>query len=420
MKKIVSVVLSLLFVFGVTSCAKKNSGSSQTVTVIFDTNYKPIMSPLIAQFERANPEIKVNALYSGDQDSMISAGQAPDLLRLGDLDMPAMEDIIEPLDSYIERDKYDLTDFYEKAIEAMKVNGKILGLPFSMNVSLLYYNKDLFDAAGMAYPSAEWTYDDFEFAARQLTVKDGRGKITQWGCTTVGGWWGEWLTYVRANGGDWMNSDNTACILDSEAAAKGLQFYYNKCTGQNRYAPGPKDVQESFAGGKAAMEIGGHTGYWTSYNSLPNLNWDVQVLPRDPESVTDGGEMAFPTYSISKTSVNKEGAWKFLQFITGRETGEKLLSLSILAARKSVASVALNTPEAQRKNPKNMEAVYAAVETGMTLPKNIYWRRAQNEYVQPIVDKYLEGGAPYNGDAKKAVAAMQKAANDFLALQLGQ
>ena len=65
MKKIISAVLSLLFVFGVVSCAKKNVGTAQTVTVIFDTNYKPIMSPLIAQFEKANPGIKVNAMYSG-------------------------------------------------------------------------------------------------------------------------------------------------------------------------------------------------------------------------------------------------------------------------------------------------------------------------------------------------------------------
>ena len=145
MRKLLIVILCLSVILGtVSACGKsKKNTAEQTVTIIFDTNYKPIMTPLIAQFEKENPEININALYSGDQDSMISAGQAPDLLRLGDLDIPAMEDIIEPLDSFIVRDGYDLTDFYEKAVEAMKVNGKILGFPFSMNVSLLYYNKDL-------------------------------------------------------------------------------------------------------------------------------------------------------------------------------------------------------------------------------------------------------------------------------------
>ena len=214
-----------------------------------------------------------------------------------------------------------------------------------------------------------------------------------------------------------MNETNTACVLDSEAGAAGLQFYFDKCSGANRYAPGPKDVQETFVGGKVAMEIGGHTGYWTSYNKIPNLNWDVQLLPKDPDSVTDGGEIAITTYCISKTSQNKEGAWKFLQYLTSQTMGERLLEQGMITARKSVANVALSKAKNERKNPVNLEAVYAAVETGKVLPKHLYWRQAQNDYVQPIVDKFLEGGAPYNGNAKLAVAAMQKAANDFFALK---
>ena len=380
-----------------------------TVSVAIDIQFRSLFNQFIARFEDKNPGIKIEALYGKDQNTLIAAGQAPDLLKTGDLHLVAMKDSMLELDSYIAgEENYDMDDFYPNAVNSLVVDGKQLALPTFFNVGLLYYNKTLFDNAGVEYPSSSWTNEDFVNAAKALTVSSD-GKYTQWGTSTVLGWWGEWLIHVRQAGGDWMKDD--MCVLDTPEAIAGLQFFYDKTTkGELKIAPSTTDdTLGGFAGGKTAMEYGGHTGLWVSYSSTPDLNWDIEVLP-EGLARREGAEFAVDAYGIYKDTKNPLAAWEVLKYWTGKEGAEMMADMGRPVARKSVAEKVLSVPKEERPAPQNMEALYAAVETGMTLPTDPNFIPCTQQVVQPFIDRLLEGKLT----AEEAATQATKDANDYL------
>ena len=381
-----------------------------TVSVCIDIQFKSLFKQFIARFEDKNPGIKINALYGKDQNALVAAGQAPDLIKTGDLHLVSMKDSMLDLTPYMERDKdvVDVADFYPNAVNSLKIDGKYLALPTALNVGLLYYNKKLFDEAQVAYPTKDWTMTEFIDAAKKLTKQE-NGKYTQWGATTVLGWWGEWLIHVRQAGGDWMKDDK--CVLDTPEAIAGLQLFYDKTTkGQYKIAPSTTDDSlGGFAGGKTAMEYGGHTGLWVSYNNTPDLNWDIAVLPKGLAR-SEGGEFAVDAYGIHKDTKNPEAAWEVLKFWTGKEGAELMGDMGRPVVRKSAAQKVLSTPVEERANPKNLEALYEAVETGMTLPTDPNFIPCTQQVVQPFIDKMLEGKITAEDAAKQATVK----ANEYL------
>jgi multiple sugar transport system substrate-binding protein len=118
----------------------------------------------------------------------------------------------ENLDPYIEASGYDLNDYWPGLLESAKYQGSVYGLPRDIEVNIIYYNKDLFDAAGVAYPSEDWTWDDFLAVAEKLTQKDANGMTTVYALAAEGGKWAKW---VNQNGGaildDYVNPSK--CLL---------------------------------------------------------------------------------------------------------------------------------------------------------------------------------------------------------------
>lgn len=361
-----------------------------TVTVWVEAAVKDIFKQFAKRFEDRHPGVTVE-LTTTDQNILIAAGEAPDLIKTGDLHIAATKDLFLDLKPYMERDEEEVqrADFFPNAVDSLVFDEKQLGLPTFFNVGLLYYNKGMFDAAGIDYPNDSWTQQDFLEAAKTLTVQDG-DTYTQWGTSTVLGWWGEWLIHVRQAGGDWMIDDK--CVLDSKEAIEGLQLFYDKTTsGTHKIAPSIiDDALGGFAGGKTAMEYGGHTGLWVSYNSTEGLEWDIATLP-EGIARKDGAEFAVDAYGIYNDSENKEAAWAFLKFLTGQEGAELMADLGRPVARQSVADKLLATPMEERTSPKNVEALYAAVENGMTLPSDPNFIPCTLQVVQPLVDQMLEG-----------------------------
>jgi len=382
-----------------------------TVTVCIDIQAKTTYNQFIKRFEEKHPGIKINALYGKDQNTLIAAGQAPDLIKTGDVHLVASKDSMLDLTPYIERDKDEvqLDDFFPNTIEPLKIDGKYLALPTTFNVGLLYYNKKLFDEANVPYPTKDWTMNDFLDAAKKLTKQDDSGKYVQWGVSTVLGWWGEWLIHVRQAGGDWMQDGK--CVLDTPEAISGLKYFFDKTTkGEYKVSPSTTDdALGGFAGGKTAMEYGGHTGLWLSYNSTADLDWDIEVLPSGLAR-KEGGEFAVEAYGIHKDTKVPEAAWEVLKFWAGKEGCELMADMGRPAPRKSVAELVLSVPKEERSNPKNMEALYEAVGTGMTLPTDPNFVPCTQQVVQPIIDKMLEGKLTPEEAAKEATIK----ANEYL------
>ena len=407
--------LALLSVFGM-GVALSITGSAQgapaKVTVIFDANWRSAFEPLVNEYNAAHKDIQIDVMWGGDQAKLIAAQRAPDIIDTGDLYIETQKDLLADLTPMIAKSGGDLniSDFYPAMLTALKLRGKQVALPFRFNVGLLYVNKDLFAAGGLNYPSKTWSQKQFVDAAEKLTKGDG-GKSTQWGASTTLGWWGEWLIHVRQSGGEFMQGNTVT--LNTPAAIAGLQFFYDKTTnGKYKFAPGPKDdALGGFVGGKTAMEYGGHTGTWPGLNAAKGLNWDIQVVPSGSRQKR-GAELALSAYGVYSGSKNPDAAWDVLKFITGRKFITTSFSkLGLPPTRQSVADEALAVPLEKRSNPKNLEALFDGLKTGITLPRNKDFVNVAIQVVQPEIDKMLEGKQTA---AETAKIATEKA-NKFLA-----
>ena len=136
---------------------------------------------------------KIQALWASGDAKVI-----PDVAFLWPTPTYAAQGVLENLDPFIEKSGYNLDDYWPGLLESAKYEGSVYGFPRDIEVNVLYYNKDLFDKAGVDYPTDNWTWDDFLAAAEKLTVKDASGVTERYALAAEGGKWAKW---VNQNGG---------------------------------------------------------------------------------------------------------------------------------------------------------------------------------------------------------------------------
>ena len=151
-----------------------------------------VIDDMIAEFEKANPDIKVKAVYAGNYDdtrvkalAAIKANQPVQLSVLFSIDVFELMDqgVIIPFEEVATSaaDKQWLASFYPALMENSKVKGKIWGVPFQRSTIVMYYNKDAFKEAGLDPNKPPATWAEMAAAAQKLTKKDASGNVTRWG-----------------------------------------------------------------------------------------------------------------------------------------------------------------------------------------------------------------------------------------------
>src|SRR5262249_28849089 len=144
--------------------------------------------------------------------------------------------------------------YYERALDGVKYQGKTLEWPAYPIVMVLAYNKDLFDAAGVKYPTNDWTYDDLVTAAQKLTTKDSSGKPKTWGVSIDRRSYIEWMNGLWARGSNVFTDDLKQLRLGEKPGIDTLQWMFDKVYKYN-ISPGPgQDIQGGFAAGGNAMD----------------------------------------------------------------------------------------------------------------------------------------------------------------------
>lgn len=376
---------------------------------------------LVEEFEARNPDIRIHinwipsSQYQMKLKTLIAAGSPPDLFYCGDVWIAYYLPFLYDLTEFVERDRDEiaLDDFYPALLEGCQQDDRYYFLPRWFNVSLLYYNLTLFDEAGVDYPTPDWTWDDYLEAAKRLTRRNERGAVEVWGTNTVPYWWGEWLILVRQSGGRLFNEDITRCTLDTPEAIRGMQFYSDKIH-KHQVSPRPGHGPDlGFASGRMAMEFGGHTGQWPIFNSIEGLEWDIEILPEGPVT-RSGGELSLEALGVSRDIRHPEEAWEFVKFMSTPESIRRYVEAGYLSARMSVAEETLLAPE-RMTNPRNIEAVYHALEYAQPVPKSPDFIELALEVIQPDIDIMLANGT----DVGRTCRKVAEFANDFLKVVAG-
>ena len=338
--KRLSLMLSLLL----------TSTAHAETTIIYQAWGSPkegeVWNQIARAYEAQNPDIKVDVQLS-DWDSyweklrvLIAGGTPPDVFAMSPplyLDWQS-RNVLLNLQPWIDADPAMLDGVYPVTLQAYQTPEGYFGLPRDFQTIVLYYNKAMFDAAGVAYPTDIWTWDDLRAAAKLLTTdRDGDGKIDQWGFT-ADAYGPEALIapMVRSYGGDLVDVAAGKTLLGSDEAKAALAMI------DGLYADGsmPNDQQveslgwDPFLAGGAAMTLSGH---WSvpDYAALA-FPWDIVAIPLGPKGrVTTTNSAGFV---VSKDTKAPDAAVGFVKFATGIE-GQTLAATIGLAVpiREAVA-----------------------------------------------------------------------------------
>lgn len=401
MKK--SVALSILVILLLTACGGKTDTSGKTEISMMmwgDPAELDVWNQIVTDFESANPDITVSVEVS-DWDSywtklktLLAANTPPDIFAIDApyyLDYQSKGTLLS-LQSYIDTDPTVLDGIYPQTLQAYQTADGYYGIPRDFQTIALFYNKDMFDAAGLAYPTADWTWDDLRSAALQLTLDtNGDGTTDQYGYT-FDMWDMEpgWSEAVWSYGGDIINADHTQTLIGSPEARQAWQLLYDMTFVDKSVPDANTSGQyggDLFLAGVAAMMPMGH---WAvpSYAEA-GFTWDVAPMPAGPAgrftSVNSAG------FVIAQGSKEPDAAWKFLEFVLSPVAQTRLAELGF--ACPVLQSVAESAAFLEQSTPIDHQVFLDALEYARMKP--VF--RGYDEWASAVGDGM---GAVWRGEAE--------------------
>ena len=285
------LVAAMLF----TACGNKpatpEGGDTEPVTITYcnfnaSGSNEETLAAMVEAFEAEHPEIKVEVETIGYDDyftqmqTRVAGGTAPDCYELN----------IENFAAYANKgllaeiSGVDVSGLNETALNAFNVKGVQYGLPESFSNVVLIYNKDLFDQAGVSYPTADWTQDDLQAAAEAIRAL-GDDIFGIWQPIT----YNEFFKVVAQYGGALLNEDKTEFTINSAeniAAANALVSRVLDSNVQpNTVQQGGMGDWDMFMSGRLGMIP---TGIWAfqSFTENCDFDWDIAVEPGSTQKAT--------------------------------------------------------------------------------------------------------------------------------------
>jgi multiple sugar transport system substrate-binding protein len=332
-----------------TTAAAPESGNI-TLTVSGWTS-TPAEDALVQQnlknFEKLHPNINVVwAPITGDYPTKMRANVAsntvPDVFYL----QPAMSSEyisagkLLNLSPYMARDGVKASDYYSALINPFVCSsGQVYGLPKDWNSLGVFYNKQMFQAAGLPAPSANWTWSDMQNDAQKLTKNPGTSNSVYGIVLTAD--LSRWGAFLHETGGSVLNKDGTQATFNNQAAINALQFYdsfFKNNTGALPTTVGTPYNGDSLGKGRAAMVIEG--GWLIPYlaSTYPNLQYGIAPIPMAPNGTR--ADLTFTNaWSAYSGTKYPEAAWELIKYMTGATVQESQLNAGFaLPTLKSLAN----------------------------------------------------------------------------------
>jgi len=281
----------------------------------------------LEQFMKENPNIKVEyttipggTQYVAKMQAMLLGNEAPDVFFLQSdyyNDFVKRGSLLDITDHVT--NEGIAADLIDSAVQLSTVGGKYFGIESCIVAPVMYYNKDLFDKAGVAYPPSDpakaWTWDQFVDVAKKLTIKNGN-KVDQYGVYGMETYY-NLIAEVMSNGGKWFTDDLTASGMNTPEVKEVLQAV-SDLRKKDGVSPEGKlltnsgmSASQMLQTGKIAMLV---DGSWALQElSGMKFNVGVGVLPKFDEAVTHGQAHL---HVASADTKHPEEAWKLIKFLS--------------------------------------------------------------------------------------------------------
>lgn len=363
------------------------------------------LATIVAAFEKENPDVKVDvttlpyADYFTALQTDLAGGTVSDVFDIEFANYAAYQanGVLAPLKDV------DTSVYQTSLAEAYATDGTQYALPSSFSNVVLFYNKDLFDAAGVEYPTAEWTWADEQAAAEKLT-------------DAGAGVWGDYqpISYhefykaVAQAGGDFLNDDGTAVAFNSPeglAAAEWLVGKSGTTMPTAEQGAGTPDFDSGlFSDGKLAMW---HTGIWM-FGGLADagFGWDIAVEPGDTQHAS---ALFSNGVAVSAGTKHQEAAQKFAEFLTSSKT---MVDVRLDSGWElpPIADESQLDAYLDKGDPANRQAVFDSLEQVALAPSI---GEGQTE-MQDIVSEELTEAAAGRKSVQDALDSAEKRVNALL------
>ncbi|QYO77636.1 ABC transporter substrate-binding protein [Devosia salina] len=340
-------------------------------------NYIAQLEETIAAFEAQHPDINVEyetaafGDYFTKLQTLVASRSLPDTFELNyeNFVTYAERNALLDLNPLIEADEgFDVGIYNPTALSAFALDGKQYGLVESFSNVVLYYNKDLFDAAGVDYPTADWTWED-ELAAAQALTKADAGV---WGTFSPIQFW-EFYKTIAQNGGAVLNADKTEVTLASPENIEALTWMVDKV---NTYKVTPSDAEmggqspeDLFKAGKIAML---RTGIWMlgAFADAP-FAWDIAL---EPGKTQKAHHFFANGVAVSAQTQNAEAAYEWIKFLTASKEAVEIRIAAGWELPAVTDEAALEGYLAQ-PTPESREVVFEALDTAVVPPVIGNWNQ---------------------------------------------
>lgn len=404
----VTVIIGFIVLAG---CSKDDAASSDGKVEItygfWDKKQVPAIDEIIKLFNEKNPDIKVKTeitpygQYFQKLETAATGSALPDVMWMNGAHVNQYADgkVILPLTDLAQKDNYSLDNYPESLIKLYTVNEDIYGIPKDLDTTGLWYNKKIFDEAGVPYPDETWDWDKLKEVAKKLTNKD-KGI---WGYAALMGNQGGYYDFIWQNEGYVISEDGKSVGFDQPEAIEALK--YNVSFIEEGLSPTQAQMTETaaselFSSGKIAMMF---DGPWMVPEYKKNPDVDVAVVPKGKQRAVAIHGLA---NVIAANTKHKDAAWKFVQFLGSKEAAE------VFAKTGTVIPAYNGTQDAwiQAVPTINLQAFIDGIDYSFPLPSV----KSTGEIWQYEID-VLKKAWSEEVSVEEAVEELTKKANEALA-----
>ncbi|ARN19082.1 ABC transporter substrate-binding protein [Piscinibacter gummiphilus] len=379
-----------------------------------------VVDKLVGEFQQANPDVKVEAIYAGNYDdarmkamAALKAGTPVQTSVLFSIDLHELKDqgVIRPFDDFVKtaEDKAWLQGFYPALMENGRAEGKTWGIPFQRSTIVMFYNKDAFRQAGLDPEKAPRTWAEMRAAAAKL-VRTENGATTRWGMMIPSTGYAYWMfgALAKQNGQLLANPAGTQTRFNQPKTIEALEFW----SSLSKDGLSPKGLiewgtlRQNFVEGKTAM-MWHTTGNLTAVLKEAKFDVGVAQLPAntEPGSPTGGGN--FYLFK-SGSDAEQQAAFRLVKFLTAPERSAEW---SVATGYVGVSAASYATPALKKYAETVPQALVARDQLSVATAE---LSTHQAGRVRKVLDDAIQSVITGQQDAKTALDGAQAQADRVL------
>ncbi|MFC5648771.1 ABC transporter substrate-binding protein [Paenibacillus solisilvae] len=337
-KKAISLLVMLVMVGSIlAACSGNGSGSSgdsggsggkKTLNVaLWDENAKGFIDKTIALYKKDHPNVDVKVTYTPWDDywtklkTSLAGKGGPDVFWMNGPNIYAYASagLVKDLKPLIDKDNFDTSVYTPALVDLYTYNSDLYGIPYFLDSVGLYYNKEIFDKAGVKYPDENWTWDTITENAPKLTDKaNGIYGFIANAANQTG-----YYNFISQAGGYVLNPDKTKSGFDTPEALSAFEWMDSFM--KNGYSPNQQQQLETeaiqlFGSGKAAM----FPGLSVNAPQLHEMLGDKLAVTTLPAGKQKASIVHGLSWTINNNTKNELEAWDLIKVLTGKEGNTNL------------------------------------------------------------------------------------------------